>query len=131
MKYTEIVVLLMKTLQGINGGLVGRSTTLAHVAKSMQQTDSGVTERLTEMAIKELLDHGLIQTKAIKTFGSGPKGAVYADLDLTGPGLRLLEGLEAQAVAEGKKSPWLWSMVEKAGTLANLISAVVQITRGG
>ncbi len=131
MKYSEIVVLFMVSLHETNGGLVGKSTSLANLTQTLSETDDSITERLVEKAIGELLDHKLISVKAMKTFGRGKKEIVYADLDLTGTGLRFIEALEVHAKAEGKKQPWLWSMVEKAGTLANLVHVVVQMARGG
>lgn len=127
MLYSQIVVKLLEHIAELDGehGSRHRGPRLQALTAAIASGDEQVTDRKVKLALDELNDHGLIEFRAFGT-GLGRFNLVYHGLDVTGPGLRFLEALKAQAKAESKKESWFWSGVEKAVNLAQLISFVMQ-----
>jgi hypothetical protein len=128
MLYSQIVVKLLEHIAAMDGQNHGTfvAVTLQELTAAIAEGDASVTERKLKFAMDELEGHGLIEHRAYATGISSPYLLVYRGLDVTGPGLRFIEALQAQAKSESKKQSWFWSGVEKAANLSQLIGIVMQ-----
>lgn len=134
MKYTEIAVRVLHYLSTndenmvLNGKQIlrGHLAPLDALARAISEGDSTCSPRLVDDAIEEALELGLVRGERLTRL-SEPLG--YRMLEITGQGRRFLEALEYHAHQEKKSKAWLWTMIERAGTLANLVSAVVGLAK--
>lgn len=123
MHYTEMTVRLLEYLAAAEGKhSEDRLTTAADLAAAIAPNDERVSPRLVSFGVEELIGARLMSGYPIGAEEMTRDDSAYLGLDVTGSGLRFLEALRAQAKREGKIFPWLWSVVEKAATLGNLIT---------
>ncbi len=127
MNYTQLTVKLLEHLYNAEGGYSdGTRITAEELALLISEDNDTASPRRITLAIEELKGQGLTQGSPIAAEGMSRDDYSYISLDITGPGMRFVESLQAQARLEGRKFAWAWSYVEKAVTLSQLVSLAMQ-----
>lgn len=128
MLYTQLTVKFLEHLADANGAYSGlaNATAAKEFVEILGEGDESVTVRKVHMAFQELRDAGLLKVGRLGASDLSRDSVLYLDLDITGQGERFVESLRVQARTEGKGKGWLWSMVEKAATIAQLVSLAMQ-----
>ena len=94
------------------------------IFEEMKKNGYEIDVRMIRLVMEEACDNGLIDS--LTTPVDSEDGYFFMRIDISGKGLRFVEAVERLAEQEGKKAPWLWSFVEKAADLAQLMSFAVQ-----
>lgn len=128
MQYSQILVKFLDHLVEVQGAYGKRLqiVPIETVVQAIGEGDETVTGRLVHLAFKDLRESGLVSARRVLASDLSGEHPKYMELDITGKGLQFIESIRQQAKAEGKSKSWLWSMVEKAATLAQLVSLALQ-----
>ncbi|MCA8935554.1 MAG: hypothetical protein KDB68_05060 [Planctomycetes bacterium] len=103
---------------------IGTAMDYPFIFEEMKKNGYEIDVRMIRLVMEEACDNGLIDS--LTTPVDSEDGYFFMRIDISGKGLRFVEAVERLAEQEGKKAPWLWSFVEKAADLAQLMSFAVQ-----
>lgn len=101
------------------------STRLSEIATELNSEGSPIMEMTVGQALEEADKTGLITARSSREMGS--TDTRYPSIKITGEGRRFLEALALQAKEEGKSRAWLWSWVERAVSLTQLVSTAAGV----